>query len=167
MNHTLGLMLASGLLLLCCRGTSMAVAFLAFTAGLEPQHVAAHPLLEQVSCPTPDTCAAMRVYPDGALYHQDVRDPAAPAWSYLTQVRPAGIAALTELFDGLCRVSAAPERNANDMGSLVFRWETPRCAREVLITGVSYGEYAALQQVSAQINRNLVPRTSAAPARSP
>lgn len=138
----------------------MPVRFLPNSDGLKQQHQGKPPLLEKVNCPPgTDQCQVMRVYPDGALYFQDRADPTALVWSYLTDVRQAGLASLRQTFNQLCSVDAAPERNANDQGSITYRWQTDKCGKEVVITGVSYGSYQPLSQVANIVNSNLVQRT--------
>lgn len=138
--------------------TDDAVAFLAFRRGLQDAHVSTEPLLEQVTCRPGSRCQAMRVYADGALYHEDQRDPDAPGWSYLTQVKPEGIEALGAIFREACAQAAPPRRSGNDAGSVTYRWKSGDCAREVTITGVSYDGYEALRGVTAAVNGNLAPR---------
>lgn len=150
------------LLLAHCRGNAAPAAFIPASEGLRPEHRGQSPVLEKVACPPgTDRCEAMRVYPDGAVYLQDSQNPSAPVWAYLTKLREAGITSLHETFDELCDVRAEPERNANDAGSVTYRWATGRCSREVVITGVSYGHgYASLQLVTNIVNSNLMPRAA-------
>lgn len=148
----------SGFFSLQCMGSTIPVVFLTFSQGLKPEHVSQSPFFEKVVC-TPDRdCQGTRLYADGALYLQDMRDPSVPAWSYLTQVKAAGMDALRVSLAGLCRVRTAPQRNANDAGSVTYRWKNEDCEREVVITGVSYQNYEALQATNTLINSNLTPR---------
>lgn len=139
----------------------MPVQFIESTTGLRPEHLAQTPLLEKVWCPRGADCEVMRVYGDGALYLQDRRDPAAPAWSYLTQVKDAGLRKLEATFDGLCGLRGQPPTDAAAEGAVTYRWSTSACAREVVVQGVSYGDWAPLAEVPNIVNGNLVPRSSA------
>ena len=136
----------------------MPVDFLEFSRGLKDEHTSARPMLERIHCPPGGTCQAMRVYADGGLYFQDARDPAVPAWSYLTQVKPEGVAALRTLLEGVCSVEATPRRSENAVGSTTFRWELPTCSREVVIVGVDFDAYAPLEKLQGVVNANLTPR---------
>jgi hypothetical protein len=138
--------------------TEASVGFLDFSRGLQEQHTSIEPLLEQVTCRPGSRCQAMRVYPDGALYHEDQRDPHAPGWSYLTQVKAEGLATLAAIFREACAQAAPPRRSGNDAGSVTYRWKSGDCAREVTITGVSYDGYEALRGVMEAVNGNLAPR---------
>lgn len=146
-----------GVFSLNCMGSTMPVSFLAFQDGIRPEHLGQSPFFEKVACSPGRDCQGTRLYLDGALYLQDMRDPAKPAWSYLTQVKPAGMDALKKVFGSLCRTRTPPERNANDAGSVTYRWKTDDCEKEVLITGVSYKHYEALEGITTTINTNLTP----------
>ena len=154
-------MIASILMFIACEDAAVSVEFTALSEGLKTEHQAEPPMLEWVSCePQSTACQGSRVYADGALYLQTRQESGALFWSYLTQVKPEGISALKQTFNALCGVKTTPQRNANDQGSTTYRWQTEACAREVLITGVSFGDYALLQEISTLVNSNLVPRTT-------
>lgn len=124
---------------------------------MRPDHRGQSPFFEKIVCAPGRDCQATRLYPDGALYLQDMRDPAKPAWSYLTQVKPAGMEALASTFASLCNTRGEPRRHANDSGWVTYRWKTDACEREVLITGVSYEGYEALEDTTTLVNANLTP----------
>ena len=151
-------LLIVGIFSLQCMGANVPITFLSFSEGLKPEHLGQSPFFEKVACVPGRDCQGSRIYADGAFYLQDMRDPAKPAWSYLTQIKSIGMENLGKTLENLCRVYANPERNANDAGSVTYRWKIDGCEREVLITGVSYKGYEALQGTTALINANLTPR---------
>jgi hypothetical protein len=141
-----------------CDVETMEVPFIKDQLGLKEEHLKQLPLMERVYCPPgAAVCEVMRVYADGSLYFYSAADPKAPLWAYLTKVKAGGVSQLNEIFAAACKLGAAPAAGQGDMGSETFRFHTDACTKEVVIYGISYGDYKAFEQVTHIVNGNLEP----------
>ncbi len=136
----------------------MTIQFIETTEGLKAEHKNISPLLEKVFCPPQSiTCETSRVYPDGSLYFLMEDEAGKQMWGLLTTVKPAGLKQLEDLFDACCAIKTPPDANQNDLGSTIYRFNSSKCQKEVLIRGISYGKYEELMEVTNIINGNLMP----------
>ncbi len=141
-----------------CQVETMVVPFIKDQQGLKAEHLNQLPLLEQVvQHPGATESRASRIYADGSLYFHSADSVVPPLWAYFTKVKPAGITQLTEIFEAACSAGAPAGVGPTDEGSEIFRFQTERCGKEIVITGVNFGNYKDLQKVNNIINANLEP----------
>lgn len=154
----MAMLLAIVLLSSNCKVKSMEVHFITETKGLKAEHATTPPLMERVYHPPgTSTEEVMRVYADGSLYFYGPADSVARQWGYLTKVKPEGVAQLTTVLEEACGIEEKGSPQGHDLGSETFRFHTAACDKEVVIYGIDYGKYAALQRVTLIVNGNLEP----------
>lgn len=137
------------------------------TAGLLARHRQETPLLEKEACipavrrGEKSRCHLQRVYRDGSLYLLSPQEGSAPrAWHRLARIKKGALEQLERLFAEVC--GGTDPAHGNENGTFTYRVDTPRCTRELVVTGQASGGLKRLDQVADLINQNLIRNRSGA-----